>query len=187
MFRDTKDEPGLVKEIIVSESSLSDALDIPSQSEIDLALRGVEGLSRVSKADLPPEQLQNVGNWYGNNFSMFFLYLVYLDRGVMDYFVENYVERTENQSEELKRFLIEYAELVASIKELVQQKELITKLLNVYVRLWVAIPILLNSQQSTRGYVSEMETFLQLRLNPLLRQAEAAMIECGVDVDRLLV
>lgn len=164
----------------------SEALSSSFNQDYGVVMKGVADLPRMKEEELTPDQIKDAESYHGNNFMMLFVDLHYRDCGEPNEFIEHYVEVMEGHGDSWTMFLEENQALVAELKDLMEQRERIVGVLNVFFALFRNLPFLSRQKNlPVRHFIYSLEIALKVRLNPLLREAEMKMKNYGLDVDAI--
>jgi hypothetical protein len=160
-----------------------DQVPQPKDPEIIVAERICQEIREIAKKLPKPEHTENEQKHtqFGNNF--YYLFLTNMEKENLDSsFVEIYAGKARKKYGQIwEKFLKDNSDLTNKINEVLKQQEIMSQLMERYVRLlrnqktWE-----LSDQISEEINLKGIGSYIWNRLNPLLKQASEIMARCGI-------
>ena len=152
--------------------------ETPSAERIEAALKAAEGLPRAYLEEGEPSV-----EMFGNNFSLLFNELRLRDLGRTVRVSK--LKRAEALGEPWRRFVSENEELIARIKNVLEEKERYSELFGIYMEFFNVGDVdgakSFSNKVDSRLGIQAVYNGAWMKLNPLLEQAAAQMERVGID------
>ena len=156
-------------------------MEAPTQEELTAAIETAGSLPKLDPETLPPEEQEDAKFYFGNNFYMLFKALMHKNAGQKSSLIHSYLERAEAFGDAWQKFLTENQTLLEEIEAVLKDREIYSNIMAIFKRLCFTCPEDIADEFDQNARLDEIEISLIARLNPLLKQAAAAMVALGIE------